>query len=421
MKLMWRNVIGPVLGLLMILVLSACGQNNRNTSAPTPQRTRMPNVEAPGPPCQYIYWGPLHNDKITCVEIVYNHVTAPEAAPELSGLTFDPDNTLYMARTALGEIWAMRDQDGDGFMDDPYPVADGLRLPTALTFYDGALYVLSPDGVIRLDRSGGERFDQQTTLIEHLSGDTGLWPGSIGIGPDARLYVSLGASCDLCDPGDDIRPGMIVSYALDGTDRRVEATGLRDPADFAWNPETGGLWVVDSGRVQPVITTSGPPDELDQVTAGADFGFPYCYADRIPDPAFPDNKLCAATEPPRVTFPYQSAPGGMAFYAHDGFPFWQGDLVVALRGSWNLPEPAGYALIVVGFDGAEPDGQISRIAPDSRPTAIYAPYTLGKYSLSGLGFFPYHPADIAIDAQGWIYLSIAEGRIFRFRPRPAAG
>jgi glucose/arabinose dehydrogenase len=405
----------------LLAVLAACSPDT-NPAPPTVQRTRIPNLQAPGPACEYVYWGPLHNDKITCVEIVYDHVTPPEAAPELAGLTFAPDGTLYMAFPARGEIWAMRDADGDQFMDEPYQVAEGLHLPTALTYYDNALYVLSPDGVTRLDRSGAE-FDPPVTLIADLSGSTGFWPGSIGIGPDHRLYVSLGASCDLCDPGSDVQSGLIVSYALDGTDRRVKATGLRDPADFAWNPDTGALWVVDSGRVQPAVTTSGPPDELDQVIAGADFGFPYCTGDGTPDPAFPapENVTCADKVPPRVTFPHQSAPGGIAFYTSDGFPFWQGDLVVALRGSWNLPEPEGYALVVVGFDGANPDGSISRIAPDSRPTSIYASYSLGKYALSGLGFFPYHPADVAIDAQGWIYLSVAEGRIFRFRPRPAAG
>ena len=375
----------------------------------------MPTVEAPGPACEYVYWGPLHNDKIICVESVYDHVTPPEAAPELAGMTFAPDGTLYMALPARGEIWAMRDADGDQFMDEPYRVADGLHLPTALAFYEDALYVLSPDGVTRLDRSGAA-FDPPVTLIADLSGPTGFWPGSVGIGPDHRLYVSLGASCDLCDPGSDVQSGMIVSYALDGTDRRVEATGLRDPADFAWNPADGTLWVVDSGSVQPAVTTNGPPDELDQVIAGADFGFPNCIGTPVPD-----DPVCTNVEPPSVTFPHQSSPGGIAFYTQDGFPFWQGDLVVALRGSWNLPEPEGYALVAVGFDGGQATGPISRIAPDSRPSAIYASYSLGKYALSGLSFFPYHPADVAIDAQGWIYLSIAEGRIFRFRPRPAAG
>ena len=45
-------------------------------------------------------------------------------------------------------------------------------------------------------------------------------------------------------------------------------------------------------------------------------------------------------------------------------------------------------------------------------------FALSKLSLMGVGLFPYHPVDVVIDAQGWIYVSLQEGRIFRFRPRP---
>lgn len=401
----------------LLLILSACGQHSPKSTAPGPAETRLPTLAAPGPACQYVDWGPFHNIKITCVEIVYNHVTPPEAAPELGGLAFGPDGTLYVARTALGEIWAMRDDNNDGFMDDPFPVADGLRLPIALTVYDGALVVLTADAVLRLDRSANGRFDDQTVLISDLTPETGLWPGSVGIGPDERLYVSLGASCDLCEGVANIQPGQIVSYALDGTDPRIVATGLRQPADFAWHPDSGVLWVVDSGRILPAVTTVGPPDELNRVTPGADFGFPNCYGNR--EPVLPSGPSCADTEPPQVTFPHQSAPGGIAFYMADGFTFWQGDLIVALQGSRTRPEPEGYALIVVGFEGADPDGAISQIAPDSHRPSAYADYSLGQYALSGFSFYPYHPADVVIDKQGWIYLSVQEGRIFRFRPRPA--
>ncbi len=354
------------------------------------------------------------NARLTCAEIVYDRVTPPEAAPELAGLAFGSDGTLYVARTAAGEIWALRDEDGDQFMDEPFPVADDLRLPVALAFHDGALYVLSADAVTRLDPSGSARFDGHTVLIDNLGSPTGFWPGSIGIGPDERLYISLGASCALCEGLDEIQPGQIVSYALDGSDRRVEATGLHDPADFAWNPETGDLWVVDSAPVGSEISTSGPPDELNRVTPGADFGFPLC------DDAQPADPACAKTSPPSLTFPHQSSPGAVAFYPYDGFaPFWQGDLLVALRGSTHTLEPAGYALMVAGFEGAEPDGSLGRISPDAY-RATYTRYSLARLALMGRSFFPYHPADIAVDAQGWIYVSVEEGRIFRFRPRPAA-
>jgi glucose/arabinose dehydrogenase len=157
---------------------------------------------------------------------------------------------------------------------------------------------------------------------------------------------------------------------------------------------------------------------LNRVTPGADFGFPSCYGAQ--EPSLPDGQTCDGTEPPRATFPHQSTPGGIAFYSYDGFPWWEGDLVVALRGSWTLPEPAGYAVIMVGFEGAEPDGQTIRLVPASS-LRVYAPFSLSDFSLFGRGLFPYHPADVVIDGQGWIYVAFEEGRILRFRPRPEAG
>jgi glucose/arabinose dehydrogenase len=128
--------------------------------------------------------------------------------------------------------------------------------------------------------------------------------------------------------------------------------------------------------------------------------------------------------PPALTFPYQSHPGGIVFYPFDdpeGWDYWHNDLIVTLSGSWDLPEPAGYALVAVNFgDDARPDGAITRLAPASSPLVVYYSDTLAEFSLLGRGFFPYHPVDVVVSAEGWLYVSLQEGRILRFRPRPAA-
>jgi glucose/arabinose dehydrogenase len=141
---------------------------------------------------------------------------------------------------------------------------------------------------------------------------------------------------------------------------------------------------------------------------------------QVVDEAFtpPEDDFCADTEAPRLTFPYQSDPSGMVFYADDEYPFFENDLIVVLRGSWNLPEPAGYALVEVAFEDVEPDGSVNLIAPAHPLTG--QTISLAQYSLSGKGFFPYHPADVVVDSRGWLYVSLQEGRIYRFRPRPAA-
>lgn len=410
--------VGVLVGVLWVYALAGCTDN----AAPAPPRTVYPRLQADGPPCQVVEWAPWRNLLTTCLEVVLDDVTPPQAAPSLMGLALGPDGTLYLARTAQGAIWAMRDADGDQFLDTPEVVAEGLTYPISLTVYQGALYVASVGGLLRLDATGNERFDAVTVLVPDLPGTRdGFWPGSVAVGPDGRLYVSVGAGCVWCDAA-DVRPGMLLSYALDGGDERVEATGLRDPWDFAWHPRTGELWIVDSGRVSPETRVGGPPDELNRLVRGADYGFPTCVGDRQPDPLLTAQAAnrCASTEPPAFTFAPQSSPGGIAFYEHDGFPFWTGDLIVALRGSATLAEPAGYALAVVGFgDDGQPDGNYALIVPASEHRRFQR--TLAAFSLARQGFYPYHPVDVVISAEGWLYVSVQEGRVFRVRPRPAAG
>lgn len=349
------------------LLLAGCGSQGQAAGVTTTP-TSVP-LAVDGPPCRLNYSLPYHDIRTTCTELVYDNVTAPEAAPALTGLAFGPDGTLYLARTAYGEIWAMRDGNGDGLMDEPRLIADGLRLPTGITLLDGALYVRTATGITRLDDLGDPPA-QHTVLVDDLDLDSGTWMGSVGIGPDGRLYTSVGARCATCT---DERRGVILSYELDGSGERIEASGLSSAADFAWGPSTGDLWILDGDQV---LTANGNA----------------------------------------IPLPDQSRPTGLTFYMHDGFPSWQGDLLVALGGSWDRPEPAGYALDVISFDGAAPDGTRGRVAPVADPP--FAAYSLAEFSLNGMGFFPYHPADVVISPDGWIYVSLEEGRIYRFRPRP---
>ncbi len=349
--------------------------------------------QPPPPPCRLAPGETYHDHNLTCLEVVYEDGQPPEAVPSLMGLAFAPDNTLYMARTAAGEIWAMRDADGDQYMDEPRLVAADLDLPVALAVYEKSLFVLTAQQVIRLDDADGDGLcETQTRLVDHLSDEQGWWPGSIGVGSDQRLYVTTGASCDDCEPSDP-RRGALLSFALDGTDERIEASGLHHPTDFAWQPESGDLWIADSQLPLDLSGAKLSVDELNRFESGADYSF----------------------QPPTLTFDAGSTPSGLAFYNSDAYPVYKGTLLVTLHGSWGLPAPSGYAVVVISFGSGTPVVS-DIIAPISENPANRLP--VEEYSILGLGIFPEHPADIAVSAEGWIYVSLEEGRILRFRPSP---
>jgi len=374
------------------------------------------------PRCHFMQDTPYHNIALTCVELVYDEVTplTTEAVPSLMGLAFDSNNTLYMARTALNEIWTMQDTDSDHFMDKTVLYASDLDLPVSLTVYKEAVYVRTANSVIRLvdvDQDG--QADQRTILVDSLPTGTGFWGGSIGIGPDERLYISVGANCNACVQADK-RRGALISYALDGSDERIEANGFRFPSDFAWDPDTGELWIVDNERFVPGLEINGPPDELNRFAPGANYGFPYCYGDLETDKMLrPEtDDFCATTQAPVVQFPYQSRPSGIAFYSGSAFPFWTKNLIVVWAGSNNVAEPAGYAVVVVGFTDGQPNQTLEYIAP----TWPLPPDEESSVQLNttGKGLFPYHPVDVVVSPEGWIYVSFQEGRILRFRRRSMA-
>jgi glucose/arabinose dehydrogenase len=187
---------------------------------------------------------------------------------------------------------------------------------------------------------------------------------------------------------------------------RIEAMGLRDAFDFAWNPDDGSLVIVDSER-------SGLPAELNVLppdrSAVPDFGWPFCGANGAPVAGIPgaDEARCARTIRPALTFDPDSRPMGALFYDGAAFPQYQGGLLVVLSGSWNAASIAGYEMRLVRFD-VYGNATSERLLPFSGRSASDA-------SIIRSSFYPYHLTGLAVDERGWIYAGVAEGRIYRFR------
>lgn len=345
---------------------------------------------------------PWVNAEYWCLELVI----ADDSGGELgfTALAAASDGTLYAARPTAGAVYELRDADADGLPESPTLVAEGLTLPNGLTYADDALYITGGPHLYRL------RGGQLETLVDDLPAGTGFWTGGVAVGGDGRLYVAVGAPCDFCQPDDPAR-GAILSFAPDGGDRQIIARGLRHPADIAFL--NGVLWTVDTAR--DGLFDEPDLDELNRVTPGTHFGWPYCVGAANRPDWQPGAFDCVQAAPPALTLPTHSAPTGLAAYTASTFPHITGSLLVALHGSNNQAELRGYALAVVTFDERGEPEPAQIIIPEATPGGA-SRIPLQQMHYQGSGFWPRRPFDVAVSREGWIYVSVGGGQIYALRP-----
>jgi glucose/arabinose dehydrogenase len=301
-------------------------------------------------------------------------------------MALSPSGTLFLSITQAGKVVALPDQDGDGVADRIVTVSQGLDLPHGLAFHGGYLYVAETGRVVRFPMQGDQPSGSPEVVVPNLPRGAGHFTRSLGIGPDGKLYVSIGSSCNVCLESDP-RRAAIVRYNLDGSGEEIYARGLRNAVSFVWRPGSDELWATDMGR--DWLGDDFPPDELNLVRQGADYGWPYCNGSQVPDPDFGSPQRCASTVPPRLSFQAHSAPIGLRFCSGCALPLlYQGQLFVAFHGSWNRSVPTGYKVVVVPFR-------------DSNPTGYYDFVTGWLVGTQAWG----RPVDVIFGADGALYIS----------------
>jgi len=221
---------------------------------------------------------------------------------------------------------------------------------------------------------------------------------------NGKLYVSAGSSCNVCMET-DVRRATVMEMNDDGSSGRIFARGIRNAVGLAYNPRTQTVWATDNGR--DWLGDELPPDEiLDLGKNGGDFGWPWCYGDRVPDTNFSKDAPahCTNVVLPKVNLQAHSAPLGLAFYNSSMFPRqYQGDLFVAFHGSWNRSVPTGYKVVRIKLkDQTQPEGVEDFITGWMPPGATKATKPFGR------------PVGIAIRADGSMYISDdTNGAIYR--------
>jgi glucose/arabinose dehydrogenase len=329
-----------------------------------------------------------------------------EVARGLGGvrtLKFGPDSRLYAVLSRSGRIVRM-DVSGSGgspALGEPESVADGLNRPYGLAFHDGWMYVGERHRVVRYREP---EYDAAETVVPDLPTGGSHWTREIAFGSDGMLYVAVGSSCNVCEEADP-RRAAVTRYAPDGTGETIVAEGVRNVAGLAVHPGTGDLWMSQNERDN--LGDELPVEEINLLSDGSHFGWPYCHGDREPNPEYPDKSaFCRGTTPPALGIQAHSAPLGMVFYEGSDFPAeYRGDLFLALHGSWNRSERTGYKLVRVRVEQGRP--------------VSYEDFASGWLRNGRVSGRPVYPA---VAPDGSLFLSDDEGgRIYRIRWQGAAG
>lgn len=263
--------------------------------------------------------------------------------------------TLFVGTRGRDEVWAVRDEDGDFKADTVMLIAKDLYSPNGVAFRDGDLYVAEINEILRFEAIEDhlDNPPKPVSVYDSLPNERHHGWKYIAFGPDGKLYVPVGAPCNICERTDDPRFASILRMNHDGTNAEIFAHGIRNTVGFAWDPATKDLWFTDNGR--DWLGEDLPNDELNHAPKpGMHFGYPYCHQGDTPDPELADDHTCDEFTAPAQKLGPHVAALGMKFYTGKMFPeSYKNNIFIALHGSWNRSEPIGYKVVRARVEGGK--------------------------------------------------------------------
>lgn len=322
--------------------------------------------------------------------------------PDARSMALGSQGTIFVG-TQKGQVFAVSGISSNGRKPVVRTVADKLNMPNGVAFRDGALYVAEVNRVLRYDgiEAALAHPPQPQIVRDDLPKDRHHGWRYIAFGPDGKLYVSIGAPCNVCD---EPKYATITRMNPDGSDYEVFARGIRNTVGFTWHPASRELWFTDNGR--DWLGDDTPPCELNHAPRpGMTFGFPYCHGRNIKDPEFGQLGECSNSTAPAQLLGAHVAPLAVKFYTGAAFPApLRNRAFIAEHGSWNRKQKSGYRITTVAFDGGK--------------AASYEPFATGFHR----GNEVYgRPVDLLVMDDGSLLVSDDHaGAIYRIRYSPAA-
>lgn len=347
--------------------------------------------------------GPLRIPQGFALSIFAKNLGAPRV------LTTDPNNVLLASIPKDGTVVALIDTDNDGNSDETRVVVTALNLPHGIVVRcaqpnDCKLYVAETNGVAEYRYDPITLSATKKRVIATLPSGGGHSTRTL-IPYKNNLLVSIGSSCNVCLEQDQKR-ATIVEIDIATGKTETFATGLRNSVFMAFHPLTKEIWATEMGR--DLLGDNIPPDEINLIKKGANYGWPICYGKNIHDTAFDKNTYirnpCMEPfeTPSYIDIPAHSAPLGLAFIP-DSWPIeYRNDLLVAYHGSWNRSVPTGYKIVRYRLSA---DGQYEGQDDFITGWINNAAEALGR------------PVDILIQKDGVAYISDdTAGVVYRLAP-----
>jgi glucose/arabinose dehydrogenase len=271
-------------------------------------------------------------------------------------MALSPSGVLFVG-TRKENVYAVLDTNKDYKADKVITIASGLNSPNGVALRDGNLYVAEINRVIRYDNieKNLNNPSKPEVIYDKLPGDRAHGWKFIRFGPDGKLYVPVGAPCNVCMPKEEY--ASLFRMNPDGSDFEKYASGIRNTVGFDWNPKTNVLWFTDNGR--DMLGDNIPSDELNRASKkGLNFGFPYMFGKDVRDPEFGKGVDLSKFQKPAMELGPHVASLGMRFYTGDMFPSeYKDQIFIAEHGSWNRSKKIGYRVVVVKVSDGKAVGQ----------------------------------------------------------------